>query len=81
MFVNFEFIDLNSTQKLGSILDHHPPPPQTQWHKYLNCSWPDFNQNLKVGLWDQQQQQHEQHQQQQKQLQQINLDYYLPNLD
>ena len=33
---------------------HHPPPPQTQCHQYLSCSWPDFNQTLKVGLWDQQ---------------------------
>ena len=32
---------------------HHPPPPQTQCHQYLSCSWPDFNQTLKVGLCDQ----------------------------
>ena len=39
-------------------LDHHPPsPPQTQCHEYLNCYLPNFNQTLKVGLWDQQQQQ------------------------
>ena len=54
-------------------LDHHPPPPQTQCHQYLSCSWPDFNQTLKVGLWDQQQpykqQQHEQQLQQQQQQQ------------
>ena len=51
-------------------LDHHhppppPPPPQTQCHQYLSCSCPDFNQTLKVGLWDQQQPyKQQQHQQQ-----------------
>ena len=41
---------------------HHPPTTtQTQFPQYLSCSWPDFNQTLKVvGLWDKQQQQHEQ---------------------
>ena len=37
----------------------HPPPPGTQQHQYLSCCWSDFNQTLKVGFWDQQQQ-HEQ---------------------
>ena len=27
----------------------HPPPPQTQHQQYLSCSWPEFNQNLKVS--------------------------------
>ena len=40
-----------------TLYHHHPPPthpPQTQCHQ---CSLPDFNQTLKVGLWDLQQQQ------------------------
>ena len=53
---------------------HHHHPPQTQCHQYLSCSWPNFTQTLKVGLWDQQQpykqQQHEQQLQQQQQQQQ-----------
>ena len=41
---------------------HHLSPTQTQCHQYLSCSCPDFNQTLKVVLWDQQQQQqHQQH--------------------
>ena len=32
---------------------HHPP--QIQCHQYLSCFCSDFNQTLKVGLWDQQQ--------------------------
>ena len=61
---------------LGNEKDFNPtpPPPQTQCQQYLSCSWPDFNQTLKAGLWDQQQ--HEQQQQQQIQ----HLIYYLPNL-
>ena len=38
---------------------HHPPTTtttQTQCQQYLRCSCADFNQALKVGLWDQQQQ-------------------------
>ena len=39
---------------------HHPPPPpttQTQCQQYLSCYWFDFNQTLKLGSWDEQQQQ------------------------
>ena len=38
--------------------DFNPPPPQTQCHRYLSCYWPNFNQTLKLGSWDEQQQQH-----------------------
>ena len=53
--------ELNS--KVWHKKDFKPPTPQTQCHQYLNCSWPDFNQTLKVGFWDQQQL-HEQEQEQ-----------------
>ena len=33
-----------------------PPTTQTQCPPYLRCSGPDFNQTLRIGLWDQQQQ-------------------------
>jgi len=37
--------------------DFRPPPTtQTQCHQYFSCSFSDFNQTLKVGLWNQQQQ-------------------------
>ena len=60
----------NLTRKLGVTrkwlyTTTHPPPTQTQCRQYLSYSWPDFNQSLKVGLWDQQQQ-HELQQQQQQ---------------
>ena len=35
----------------------HHPPTQTQCQQYLSCYWPDFNQSLKLGSWDEQQQQ------------------------
>ena len=35
---------------------HHHPPQQTECQLYLSCSWPDLNQTLKEGVWDQQQQ-------------------------
>ena len=41
---------------------HQPPPPGTQRQQYVTCSWPDFNQTLKVGVWDQQQQYEQQQQ-------------------
>ena len=44
-------------------LIHHHHPLQTQCHRYLSCYWPDFNQALKLGFWDEQQQQ-QQHLQQ-----------------
>ena len=44
-------------------LNHHPPP-QTQCDQYISCSCPDFNQPLKVGLWDQQKRNKQQQQQQ-----------------
>ena len=51
-----------------TLIHHHPPPPttQTQCQQYLSCYWPDFNQTLKLGSWDdeQQQQQQQQHLQQ-----------------
>ena len=47
-------LNLNSTQKLGVT---------RKW--YLSCYWPDFNQTLKLGSWDEQQQQQKQQQQQQ----------------
>ena len=56
----------------------HQPPPQTQCHQYISCSYPHFNQTLKLGLWDQQQL-HEQQQEQQKQ-QFIYTDPILPKL-
>ena len=44
---------------------HHPPPPtQTQCQQYLSCYWPDINQTLKIGSWDEQQQQQLQQQKQ-----------------
>ena len=33
-------------------LHHHPP--QTQSRQYLSCYWPDFDQTLKVGSWEHQ---------------------------
>ena len=40
----------------------YPTPPtthptQTQYQQYLSCYWPYFNQTLKLGFWDEQQQQ------------------------
>ena len=39
----------------------NPPHPrtttQTQCQQYLSCYWPDINQTLKLGSWDEQQQQ------------------------
>ena len=32
------------------------PPTETQCQQYLSCYWPDLNQTLKAGSWDQQQQ-------------------------
>ena len=48
-------------------LHHNHHPPQTQCQQYLSCYWPNFNQTLKVGFWDlqQQQQQKQQHLKQQ----------------
>ena len=48
----------NSTQpnttKVGfdmkMALHHHPPPPGTQCQHHLDCYWPNFGQNLKVGF-------------------------------
>ena len=37
-------------------LEHHPPT-QTQCQQYLSCYWPNVNQTLKVGSWDEKQQQ------------------------
>ena len=31
------------------------PTTQTQCQQYISCYWPDFNQTLKAGLWDQKQ--------------------------
>ena len=30
-----------------------PPPTQTQCQKYLSCYWPNFNETLNVGSWEQ----------------------------
>ena len=49
-------------------LDHHPPPP-THTNSMSVISWlllTRFNQTLKVGSWDEQQQQHQKQQQEQK---------------
>ena len=46
-------------------LVHPPPPTQTQCQQYVSCNWADFNQSLKLGSWDKQQQQQQQKQQQQ----------------
>ena len=35
---------------------HHHHPLGTQCWQYLSCYWPDFDQTLKVGCWDQHQQ-------------------------
>ena len=77
---------LNS--KVGHETDFTPPPPppppptthppHTQCHQYLSCAWPDFNQTLKVGLWDQQQ---PYKQQQQEQEQQKQYFIYRPDFD
>ena len=47
-------LNLNSTQKLGvtrkwlyNTPHHHPPPTQTQYHRYLSCTWPAFKPNFK----------------------------------
>ena len=43
--------------KMTLIHQPQPPPPtQTQCYQYLSYSYPDFNQTLMVGLWNQQQQ-------------------------
>ena len=39
------------------LLPPPPPPTQTQCQQYLSCYLPDFNQTLKLGSWDEQQQQ------------------------
>ena len=51
---------------------------EQQQQQYLSYYWPDLNQALKVGSWDQQQCLHHQQQQQQKQQQQKQqyLSYY-----
>ena len=42
--------------------DFNPPPTttttETQCQQYLSCYWPNFNQTLNLGSWDEQQQQH-----------------------
>ena len=86
-------LHLNSTppqlnSKIWHENDLRPPPPstQTQWHQYLSCSWPNFNQILKIGLWDQQRQKQQQHEQQKQQpqdqeQQKQHLIYYWPDFD
>ena len=48
-------LNLNSTQSLVWHENDFNPLPQ-----YLSCYWPDFNQTLKLGSWDEQQQQKQQ---------------------
>ena len=69
MFINNFFLgwgltveerqEIMKTHKMLSFVITPPPTTtttQTQCHQYLSYSWPDFNQTLKVGLWEQQQQ-------------------------
>ena len=53
--------------------DSNPPTTttETQCQQYLSCYWPDFNQTLNLGSWDEQQQQQQQLQQPQQQEQHL----------
>ena len=46
----------NSTTTQLKVGVDFTPPTQTQCPQFLSCSGLNFNQTLKIGLWDQQQQ-------------------------
>ena len=66
---------LNSKVGWGTkmTLIHPPTTTQIQCQQYLSCYWPDFNQTLKLGSWDEQQQQQQQQLQQPQQQEQQHL--------
>ena len=57
--------NLNTTVGVYTKMTLQPPPPptQTQCQRYLGCYWPNVNQTLNVGSWDEQQQEQQQLQQ------------------
>ena len=55
---------------------HHQPSKQKQQQIYLSYHWPDFEQTLKVGVWDQQEKQHEQQQQEQNNIKNLSAINY-----